>query len=124
MNISELKTSRFLTKEEVETPITVTIVDCVQDNVAPGDQPAELKWTLTFEGNVKPLVLNNTNGQLIAHYLGSPESDDWSGKQVTLYNDPTVTFAGKMTGGIRVRAAEQSQPVQTEADTFEDHPAW
>jgi hypothetical protein len=64
-----------------------------------------LKWLLEFEGDIKAFVLNTTNGQLLAHYLGSPESDDWIGKRVTLYNDPTVSFAGKIVGGIRVREA-------------------
>lgn len=108
MHIRQLKTSRFCSKDDVEPARLVTIRDCVQDNVAPADQPAELKWLLEFDEDVRPLVLNNTNGQLIARYLGSNESDDWIGKQVVLYNDPTVSFAGKVTGGIRVRKAEHT----------------
>ena len=43
--------------------------------------------------------------------LGSPETDDWKGKQITMYNDRTVSFAGKLTGGIRIRpnAPDQAQ---------------
>ena len=106
MNVKELKNSRFLTKEDCEPPITLTIKDCVQDNVAPADQAAEMRWTVVFSDHEKPWVLNSTNGQLLAKYFDSPESDDWIGRKITLYHDPGVFFAGKPVGGIRVRKAE------------------
>jgi len=49
------------------------------------------------------MVLNLTNGKLIAIVTGSEETDDWIGKKITLWNDPTVSFGDKMTGGIRVQ---------------------
>ena len=57
----------------------------------------------------KPLALNATNGQIIAQITGSDESDDWAGKQVVLFHDPNVSYAGKLMGGIRVRAANIPQ---------------
>jgi len=110
MNVNELGTSKFLTKHDVDPPVLVTIVGCEKMNVAMETQAPEEKWTMTFKELDKPLVLNPTNGQLIAAITGSEESDGWIGKQIMLYNDPTVSFAGKLTGGIRVRA------VQTQAD--------
>jgi hypothetical protein len=53
------------------------------------------------------MVLNSTNGQLIARLLGSKNSDDWIGKEIDLYNDPNVTFAGELVGGIRARKAQR-----------------
>lgn len=50
------------------------------------------------------MVLNSTNGQLIAQILKSDETDLWKGQKVVLYDDPSVSFGGKLTGGIRVRA--------------------
>ncbi len=49
------------------------------------------------------MVLNITNGDLIAIVTGSTETDDWMGKKITLYNDPSISYAGKITGGIRVQ---------------------
>ena len=68
-------------------------------------QPPEMKWVVHFS-ECKPLVLNSTNGQLISNALSSPETDDWAGKQIVLYNDPNVSFGGKLTGGVRARAVQ------------------
>ncbi len=103
MNIAELKNSRFLTKEECGDGIEVTIDRVEQDNVAPTGQAAEMRYVLTFQEDIKPMVLNSTNGQRIAAFLGSPDSEDWQGKKVILYHDENVDFAGKIVGGIRVR---------------------
>ena len=118
MKISEIKNSRFLTKEDCADGIVVTIGKVVQDNVATPDQPAEMKYTLEFEEELKPLVLNSTNAQLIALFLGSDETDDWQGKRVVLFNDEGVSFAGKIVGGIRARKYEEP----TEAVAEEDIP--
>lgn len=109
MNISELKESRFLSKEDCTPPILVTIEGCAKQNLAMQGQPEELKAVLSFqEPNVKPMVLNSINGQLIAAFLGSPETDHWRGKKIVLFNDPTITFGGKLTGGIRARAPKKT----------------
>lgn len=103
MKISQLSDSKYLKKEDVQPPIQVTIAGITQDNLARDDEAPEFKYILNFVGDVKPLVLNMTNAQLIAHITGSEETDDWKGKTITLYNDPSVSFAGKLTGGIRVQ---------------------
>ena len=108
MKVSELKNSRFLTKEDCGDGIVVTIDDVTQENVASPDQPAEMRWTMMFqEPNTKPMVLNSTNGQLIAKFLGSDDSDDWKAKKVVLYHDENVSFAGKIVGGIRARKYDE-----------------
>ncbi len=103
-NVSDLKSSKFLTKNDVEPDIIVTIRRFEKVNVALESMAPEMKWTLWFQELPKPLVLNSTNGQLIEAITGSGEFEDWVGKKVVLYNDKTVSFAGKLTGGIRVRA--------------------
>ncbi len=67
-------------------------------------EPAEMKWALTFKDCAKPMILNTTNSQIIAQILKSEETDDWIGKQIVLFDDPNVSFGGKLVGGIRVRA--------------------
>lgn len=103
MNIAKLKNSRFITKEDAEPPIGVTIKGVSKQNVAPEDKPEDYKYCLTFEELDKPLVLNTTNGQLIAKALGSEETDAWTGQKICLYHEPNVNFGGKLIGGIRAR---------------------
>lgn len=109
MHISELKQSKFLTKEDCGKGILVTIKECYQANVAKEGAPPENKWCLEFNEQEKPMVLNSTNGQLIAQITGSENSEDWVGHKIVLYNDPSVSFAGQLKGGIRVRAP-RNQP--------------
>src|ERR1700687_5842694 len=107
-NISVLRDSNYLQKTDVDPPKLVTVKgDLTQQNIAKDGQPEDLKWCLHFEEFDKPLIVNSTNGQLIAMALGSEESSDWDGKQVVLYNDPNISFGGKLTGGIRVRAPKK-----------------
>jgi len=113
-NVNDLKNSQFLTKEDVEPPIVVTIKGYKEENVEMEGESERKKWTLTFREVDKPLVLNMTNGQRIQVVTGSAEFDDWIGKKITLYNDKTVSFAGKLTGGIRVFVQPPNIPTPTE----------
>jgi len=109
-NVNDLKSSKFLTKHDAEPPKLVTIKAYTEEDVSLESQAPEMKWCLHFNELDKPLVLNTTNGQRIEAITGSGEFDDWIGKKVVLYNDETVMFAGKLTGGIRVRAPKGGQP--------------
>lgn len=109
MNISELRESKFLKRSDVGDGTIVTITGVTQSNVAKEGAPEELKWVLHVAEFDKGLVLNSTNGQLIAQALKSEESDDWTGQQIVLYDDPSVSFGGKLVGGIRVRAVPKAQ---------------
>lgn len=104
MHISGLKQSKFLTRADVGQGILVTIREIFQDNVAKEGAPEELKWCISFDEAEKPMVLNATNGQIIASIVKSEETDTWPGHKVVLYDDPNVSFGGKLVGGIRVRA--------------------
>ena len=114
-NISVLKESNFIKKEDCEPPILVTIERVSQENVAKEGAPQELKWCIHFREVDKPMVLNSTNGQIIAQITGSPETDNWTGKQVVLYHDPSVSFGGKLVGGIRCRAPRAGTPARPAA---------
>lgn len=107
MNISHLKKSKFITKNDVETPKLLTVRGLQEENVAMAEQAEEMKWCLFFEEEDKPMVLNPVNVELIGQFLGQ-ETDDWIGKKIVLYFDPSIMFKGKLTGGIRVRAPKGS----------------
>jgi hypothetical protein len=120
--VDDLKSSKFLTKNDVEPPIRVTIDRYKEQNVAMENQPEEMKYTLYFKEVPKPLVLNITNGKLIQIVTGSGDLNDWVGKQIVLYNDPTVSFAGELTGGIRVQVPQPQVPEVTNPDYVGDDP--
>lgn len=102
--ISEMRESKFLKKDDVGRGVIATIAGCQQHNVAMEGASPEHKWCLTFNELEKPLVLNSTNIQLCAQVCGSEDTDHWIGKRIVLYTDPNVSYAGKLIGGIRVRA--------------------
>lgn len=103
MKVSTMIESKYLKQEDVGDGVTVTIKGFKKTNVAREDEEAQYKYVMFLEEFEKPLVLNSTNIQLCTKILGSDDTDDWIGKKVILYTDENVSFAGKLTGGIRVR---------------------
>lgn len=110
MHIAKLKDSRFLKKEDVGRGALLTIVEGREENIAMEGQPADMRFCLYFRETEKPLILNSTNAQIIAAFLGSEETNDWNGRQIVLYADPNVSFGGKLVGGIRARAPRVVTP--------------
>lgn len=127
--IGEMKNSRFLTQHDVgEDGRFVTVQSVDQQNVAPENQPRELKWVMHFEEEwAKPLVLNRVNTELAAKILKSDDTDDWAGKQLVAYQDPTINYGGKVIGGIRLRGVKPgdkgSAADETEAPAPKASPA-
>lgn len=112
--ISEMMSSKFLKKDDVgEDGVVCTIAGVSQENVAKEGADPEIKWCLHLTNFDKPLVLNTTNLKLLGRATGSDNTDDWEGKKVILYDDPSVQFKGEMKGGIRVR--KYNPPVQERA---------
>lgn len=119
-----MKASKFLKRDDVGRGMLVTISIVRQENVAKEGAPEELKWCAHFNETEKPLVLNWINLQTIAKIAGDEDSDNWSGSMIVLYDDPNVSFGGKITGGIRIRAPKQGttkpqQQAQPEPDDDE-----
>lgn len=111
-NVNDLTNSRFLKQDDCEPPVLVTIKDYELVNVAPADQKEDKKYVLHFEEDVKPLVLNKTNGSLISVITRSGDFDNWIGHKIVLFKDPSISFGGKLVGGIRVRAPRNQGAVK------------
>jgi hypothetical protein len=65
----------------------------------------EVKRVLHFkESDVRPLILNATNGGRIEKLLGTPYKEDWKGRKIMLYVDPRVpnNFDPDNPGAVRV----------------------
>ena len=110
--VSQMLPSTYLKKEDVTQPVIVTVDHLEEKNVAPNGQPEEMKWTIFFREFEKGMVLNSTNINALAQACASTDSDDWTGREVVLFMDPSVSYAGKVTGGLRIRPNETRQPVR------------
>lgn len=133
MNINSIKKSNYLTKEDCgDNGLLLTIKGFREENLALEGQPENKNWIMYFSEEEKGMVLKSVNAQLCAAILKSPETDDWIGKRVVLYNDPSIIFQGKLCGGIRVRAprgqaanppAAAPRPAPVQAPPAQPNPA-
>jgi hypothetical protein len=93
---------------------------------AQGGRPAESKWVVTFD-NDKCLGLNRTNLQLLAKWFGK-KAGTWVGQKVVVYRDESITFGGRLVGGLRVRKPTRVDKKTTQsaavnaADAVDDVP--
>lgn len=101
MKLNEAYPSKYLTAEELDADVTVTISDVDLEDIGQGAQKSR-KLILSFQGKKKKFVLNKTNAKTIADVLGTDETDEWIGQRITI--GPTeVEFQGEMVNSIRVR---------------------
>lgn len=130
--IHSVKKSNYLTRADVEPAVVVTIRKVVEEAIPmPQHGGEELKQVVYFDEFEKAMVLNWINAQTIAKITGSESFDDWPDKKIVLYDDPTVSFAGQLVGGIRVRAPRKrpaskpaSAPKPKPEPEFDDEIPW
>ena len=124
MKLHEMLSSKFLKKEDCgDDGILVTIAGFKEDDVGTEEAP-EKKWTMTFqEAHLKPLVLNSTNVQLLEKALGTDDTSQMVGLPVVLYNDPNVSFGGKLTGGIRIDVNRTKRYIAKQGEKAPQKPA-
>jgi hypothetical protein len=85
--------------QDLAEPVTVTI-EKVTVTDPKGDQPVHVHLKEP-EWAGKPWKPCKTARRILARLWGT-DAAKWIGRQVTLYNDPTVKWAGEAVGGIRV----------------------
>lgn len=111
--VGDMIESKYLKQSDVEDELLVTVQKVGKQNIAKKDDEPEYKWLIRFEELPKPMVLNSTNIKRLAKACGSDETEEWTGKQVILYVDPDVEFAGNVVGGLRIRAHRPTQPTRS-----------
>jgi len=119
-HISQLKESKYLKKEDCVPPLLLTIASCDQVDVAMEGDPPDIKWCVHFVEDVKPMILNSTNAELISRAVQSEVTEEWTGRKIVLFSDPNVSFKGKLVGGIRVRPPKKLQAPVAPAPASED----
>lgn len=108
MNIDQLKKSNFLKRSDVGPGVQATVTKGEMLNVAKEGAEEEMKFCLSFAELEKPMVMNATNLEIMASIAKNRDTDHWIGTKVVLYDDPNISFGGKLVGGIRLRAPRRS----------------
>ena len=107
-NINQMVQSKYLKTADVPDPVIVSIVGVKQVNMAKDGDAPEMKWAIKFQEFDQPMVLNSTNIHIAAKVLNSEETNEWKGKEIVLYTDPSVSFGGQVVGGLRFRGQEKA----------------
>ncbi len=80
-----------------------TIKDFTEADVSRSDDPeSEIKPILHFEGDLKPMVLNATNLQMILALFHSDDEEKIKGQKIGVWVDDRVAYQGKMVKGLRL----------------------
>lgn len=112
--------SKYLTKDDVGEDGLILTIKGFRMEAIKTDDGEEEKMVLHFNEDVRPMIVNRTNAQLIGVATGVKTAGEARGKQVVVFNDPTVSFGGKITGGLRIKkiaGAPKSAPAK---DDFDD----
>jgi len=102
MKVNELYPSKWLKADDMEEgeKRVVTIKDVTVEEFEQKGGKREDKPVVEFY-EVKPMVLNKTNASIIAQLYGN-DTDDWSGKKITLFTMEVDSF-GDIVTAIRVK---------------------
>lgn len=99
--------SEYLRKEDLcGKDVTVTIKSVKVETVVGERGKKEDRPIARIEESDKKWILNPTNCELIEKFHKTPDHDQWVGKKVVIWHDPSVMFGGKRVGGIRVKGAK------------------
>ena len=97
MKFSEAVPSKYLKATDIgQRQVRLIILRIAMEEVEPG----KTKPILYFTKSKRGLVLNKTNGLLLAAAYGD-EMDRWAGKEVVLYS-MKVPMQGKIVDALRV----------------------
>lgn len=92
--------------------IIVTIDYVKREEVVGTGGKKEFEVVAHLKDGVLPLILNKTNMKTIQKLYKSPYIEDWGGRALQIYFDPTVKFGRETVGGLRIR---DFVPKQTQA---------
>lgn len=100
--LAQAKSDQMNAADITGSSITVMITNVIQTGKA--DQPLEVYIS------DRPLPWRPSKG-MIRMLIGcfTKHSINWVGQMITLYEDPSVTWAGKAAGGIRFSAASHGE---------------
>lgn len=105
MKMSQMFPSKYLSAADLQNQRHVVVIDQIRQEEIGDDG---LKPVVYFQGRNKGLVLNKTNGMMIASLYGD-DTDNWSGRAVELYT-AMVEFQGRSTPAVRLMGPPNAPP--------------
>jgi hypothetical protein len=88
----------------------IATIDYVQKEKVTGvGGKTEEEVVAHFSDGNKPLILNKTNMKTIQKIYKTPYIEDWRGRKIQIYYDPTVKFGRDTVGGLRIRPIVPAQ---------------
>jgi hypothetical protein len=112
MKMSFPSDSQYLAQTDFDESGTNCTIKDVRSATMDDDKS---KWILHLNQFDKGMVLNQTNGTFLILQFGD-EANDWSGKWINIYVDPSVGYGGKVTGGLRIRKPQRPQETDWNPD--------
>jgi len=116
MKRTEVFPSRWLQAADLADGDNILTIEAVtmEKLKNPQTQKDEEKPVITFAEDVKPMVVNVTNWKAIEAATGEEDTDNWSGKRISLFAAEVEAF-GEVRLAIRVRsrAPMPRKPMQT-----------
>lgn len=97
------KNTKYMSKEDAGEDGVILTVAGFKNEMIGRDGDEEEKVVMSFREDMKPMVLNSTNAELLALATGATTVDEAIGKRIVVYNDPSIMFGGKRTGGLRIK---------------------
>ena len=101
--------SEYLCAEDLKgQDVNLTIKTVETFKVRMRDGGSEEKWTLTFDGTDKKLILNRKSQPDSIAQMHGLKAENWPGKRITLYTARVLAF-GEMVDAIRIREKVPSE---------------
>lgn len=102
MKISKVFPSKYVKAADLDgKTVTLTILKVTMEEMTTHDNKKANKPVVWFEKATKGFVINLTNALIIANLYGD-ETDNWTGKRISIYPTRVKAF-GQMQDCIRVR---------------------
>ena len=116
--VKDMIQSKFLRKEDFDEDQICTIRNVKLEDVGRDDNP-EQRWVIYFKEHAKGMVLNVTTIRVLEQSYGG-DTDNWIGRQATVYVDPNVSFGGKVVGGLRLRVQKTKTAPKPSQEVTDD----
>ena len=82
----------------------VVVIDYVRrEEIVGVNGKKEYEVVAHLKNDQKPFILNKTNMKQIQKLYNAPYIEDWAGRAIQVYFDPTVKFGRETVGGLRIR---------------------
>lgn len=105
MRIDQMFPRKYATGADLDgKATTLTIAQMQPERMRPArNAPEQTKYVVYFAEAQKGVILNRTLAGQIAQITGEDDTDNWTGRRITLYPQP-MKVAGQDRIAIRARA--------------------